>query len=215
LLGGRLGRPAVGRPMQRRLAAILFADIAEYSRLMDEHEANTHRRLMRLLGEVVEPAISEAGGQIVKNTGDGFLARFDSVTDAFECAVTIQRGVNSRESSEAPEQRIAFRIGLHVGDIAVEEHDVYGAGVNLAARLQEFAQPGELAISALVREQLGNNLKLATVDLGNVTLKNIATPVRIYRVASLAKRSANVHRQLARPGNLVRQSLFCPLSNTA
>src|SRR5437762_437427 len=171
--------------MQRRLAAILFADVAGYTRLMDEHEVNTHQRLMALLGEVVEPAISEGGGQIVKNTGDGFLARFDSVSDAFECAVTIQRNINSREAEEAAEKRIGFRMGLHVGDIVVEAHDVYGAGVNLAARLQEFAQPGELAISALVREQLGNNLKIATTDIGNVTLKNIAAPVRVYRVAPL------------------------------
>src|SRR5947207_1334941 len=148
--------------MQRRLAAILFADIAGYSRLMDEYEAATHQRLMSLLEKVVAPTITLTGGQIVKNTGDGFLARFDSVTDAFDCAVTIQRGVNAREVSEAPEERIAFRIGLHVGDIVVEGRDVYGAGVNLAARLQEFARPGELAISALVREQLGNNLKLTT-----------------------------------------------------
>ncbi len=171
--------------MQRRLAAILFADVAGYTRLMDEHEVNTHQRLMALLREVVEPAISEGGGQIVKNTGDGFLARFDSVSDAFECAVTIQRTINSREAEESAEKRIGFRMGLHVGDIVSEARDVYGAGVNLAARLQEFAQPGELAISALVREQLGNNLKLATTDLGNVTLKNIAAPVRVYRVAPL------------------------------
>src|ERR1043165_2624839 len=105
--------------MQRRLAAILFADIAGYSRLMDEHEVNTHQRLMRLLKVVVEPAISEGGGQIVKNTGDGFLARFDSVSDAFECAVAIQRGINSREAGEPAETRIGFRMGLHVGDIEV------------------------------------------------------------------------------------------------
>src|SRR5436309_2882687 len=105
--------------MQRRLAAILFADVAGYARLMDEYEAATHRRLMSLLEEVVAPAISQAGGQIVKNTGDGFLARFDSVTDGFDCAVAIQRSINARESSQAPEQRIALRIGLHVGDIVV------------------------------------------------------------------------------------------------
>src|SRR4051812_39809313 len=103
--------------MQRRLAAILFADVAGYTRLMDEHEVDTHRRLMKLLGEVVEPAISEAGGQTVKNTGDGFLARFDSVTDAFDCAITIQRSINSREAEQSAEKRIGFRMGLHVGDI--------------------------------------------------------------------------------------------------
>jgi adenylate cyclase len=171
--------------MQRRLSAILFADIAGYTRLMDEYETDTHLRLMALFGQIIEPAISEAGGQIVKNTGDGFLARFVSISDAFECATAIQHSVNLRETPRPPEERIAFRMGLHVGDIVVEARDVYGAGVNLAARLQEFAQPGELAISALVREQLGNNLKLATIDLGNVSLKNIAAPVRVYRVAPI------------------------------
>jgi TolB-like protein len=109
------------------------------------------------------------------------------VSNAFECAVAVQRSINARESDRPLDERVAFRMGLHVGDIVVEAHDVYGAGVNLAARLQEFAEPGELAISALVREQLGNNLKLTTLDLGNVTLKNIAAPVRIYRVASLSQ----------------------------
>ncbi|HYU14235.1 MAG TPA: adenylate/guanylate cyclase domain-containing protein [Stellaceae bacterium] len=173
--------------MERRLAAVLFADVAGYTRLMDEYEADTHARLMVLLEEVIEPTIAAAHGQIVKNTGDGFLARFESVSNAFDCAIAVQRSINARESDRPLDKRVAFRMGLHVGDIVVEAHDVYGAGVNLAARLQEFAEPGELAISALVREQLGNNLKLTTLDLGNVTLKNIAAPVRIYRVASLSQ----------------------------
>jgi adenylate cyclase len=173
--------------MERRLAAILFADVAGYTRLMDEYEADTHARLVALFDEVIAPTIVAANGQIVKNTGDGFLARFESVGNAFECTVAVQRSINARESEQPLDKRLAFRMGLHVGDIVVEAHDVYGAGVNIAARLQEFAEPGELAISALVREQLGNNLKLTTLDLGNVTLKNIAAPVRIYRVAALSQ----------------------------
>jgi len=169
--------------MQRRLAAILFADVAGYTRLMDEYEADTHSRLMAIFDEVVEPTIASARGEIVKNTGDGFVARFQSVNEAFECAVAVQRGVVGREASQSPEKRVAFRIGLHVGDIVVEAHDVYGAGVNLAARLQEIAEPGTLAISASVREQLGSRLKLPTTDLGNITLRNIASPVRVFRVA--------------------------------
>jgi adenylate cyclase len=170
--------------MERRLAAILFADVAGYTRLMDEYEADTHARLMALLDEVIEPAIAAANGQIVKNTGDGFLARFESVSNAFECAVAVQRSINSREADRPSEKRVAFRMGLHAGDIVVQAHDVYGAGVNLAARLQELAEPGGLMISASVREQLGGNLKLPTIDLGNVTLKNITAPVRVFQVVT-------------------------------
>src|SRR5712671_212011 len=170
--------------MERRLAAILFTDVAGYTRLMDEYEADTHARLMALLDEVIEPAIAAANGQIVKNTGDGFLARFESVSNAFECAVAVQRSINSREADRPSEKRVAFRMGLHAGDIVVQAHDVYGAGVNLAARLQELAEPGGLMISASVREQLGGNLKLPTIDLGNVTLKNITAPVRVFQVVT-------------------------------
>jgi adenylate cyclase len=168
--------------MQRTLAAILFADIAGYTRLMDEYEAETHPRLMRLIEEIVEPAIAAAHGSIVKHTGDGFFARFASVNEAFRCATGIQQGVDSREADQPAEKRIAFRMGLHVGDIVVEARDVYGAGVNLAARLQEIAAPGGLAISSSVREQLGAGLKLPITDLGNVSLKNIVDPVRAFQV---------------------------------
>jgi len=151
--------------MQRSLAAILMADVAGYTRLMDEYEAETHPRLMALLDEVVEPAIAAATGRIVKNTGDGFLACFASLNTAVECAAGIQQTVRSREAAQPPEKQIAFRMGLHVGDIVVEARDVYGAGVNLAARLQEMGEPGSLTISASVREQLGNNLKLPLIPL--------------------------------------------------
>ena len=168
--------------MQRTLAAILFADIAGYTRLMDQYEAETLLRLRRVIEEIVEPAVAAANGSIVKNTGDGFLARFASVNEAFRCATGIQLGVDSREADQPEEKRIAYRMGLHVGDIVVEAREVYGAGVNLAARLEELAAPGGLAISSSVREQLGAGLKLPITDLGNVSLKNIADPVRAFQV---------------------------------
>ncbi|MBV9827318.1 MAG: tetratricopeptide repeat protein [Alphaproteobacteria bacterium] len=161
-----------------------MADVAGYTRLMDLFEFDTHTRLMALFDQVIDPAISN-GGQLVKSTGDGFLARFESVSNAFECAVTIQRQVHEREASQPRDRRISFRIGLHVGDIVVEQRDVYGAGVNLSARLEEIGEPGAVMISASVREQLGGNLKLPVFDLGNLALKNIKKPVRVFRVAAV------------------------------
>ena len=151
---------------------------------MDLFESDTHTRLMALFDQVIEPAIA-AGGQIVKSTGDGFLARFESVSSAFECAVTIQRNVHEREVAQPLDRRIAFRMGLHVGDVVVEQRDVYGAGVNLSARLQEIGEPGAVMISSSVREQLGGQLKLPVVDLGNLALKHINEPVRVFRVAAV------------------------------
>ena len=141
--------------MQRRLAAILFADVSGYTRLMDLYETETHSRLMALIDNVVEPAVAAAAGRIVKTTGDGFLACFDSVNRAIESASAIQQEVQRREAEHSAERRIAFRMGLHTGDIVVEARDVYGAGVNLAARLQEIAEPGSVMISGAVHEQLG------------------------------------------------------------
>lgn len=162
-----------------------MADVAGYTRLMDLFESDTHTRLMALFDQIIDPAIAAAGGQIVKSTGDGFLARFESISGTFECAVAIQRSVHEREVAQPPDRRITFRMGLHVGDIVVEQRDVYGAGVNLAARLQEIGEPGAVMISASVREQLGGQLTLPVVDLGNVALKNINEPVRVFRVAAM------------------------------
>ena len=168
--------------MQRTLAAILFADIAGYTRLMDQYEAETHLRLMRVIEEIVEPAVAAANGSIVKNTGDGFFARFASVNEAFQCATgfsrasTVARLVSPRKSAS----RSAWGCMSETSLLAAR--DVYGAGVNLAARLQEIAAPGGLAISSSVREQLGAGLKLPITDLGNLSLKNIADPVRAFQV---------------------------------
>ena len=196
--------------MQRQLAAILFADIAGYTRLMDTHEAETHHRLMSLLSKVVEPAIASEGGRVVKSAGDGFLACFASISGAVQAATRIQAEVHQHEADVPPAQRIAFRMGLHSGDIVVEAGDVYGAGVNLAARLQELAEPGSLLISGAVREQLGGNLKLPAVDLGYVRLKNITSSVRVFKIVSSPEEAT-----LAPPGSGALQHLrlrsrYCP-----
>ena len=127
--------------MRRQIAAILFADVAGYTRLMDTHESATHPRLMALLSEVIKPAIERGSGQIL-DPGDGFLAGFESVNSAIEAAADIQQEVNLREAGRPHDMQIAFRMGLHSGDIVAEQRDIYGAGVNLAARLQESAAPG-------------------------------------------------------------------------
>src|ERR1044071_5032936 len=159
--------PAAGwSTMQRKLAAVLFADVAGYTRLMDVYEAETHHRLMTIFDEIVDPAIAATGGRLVKSTGDGFLARFESVIAGVECAVAIQQSANSREACQAAAKLLVFRMGLHVADVIIEPRDVYGAGVNIAARLEELAEPGSITISASVREQLGTTLKLRSVDLG-------------------------------------------------
>jgi adenylate cyclase len=170
------------RVMQRQLAAILFADVAGYTRLMDAYEGETHPRIMTLFGNVVDPIIASETGRIVRTQGDSFLACFASVNNAINAAISIQQEVNLREASQPREKQIAFRMGLHSGDVVVEATDIYGAGVNLAARLQELAEPGSLLISGAVYDQLGSNLKLPAVDLGYRNLKNIANPVRILKI---------------------------------
>jgi len=175
--------------MRRRLAAILMADVAGYTRLMDVSETETHTRLMALLDGVISPAMATHHGRIVKHTGDGFLAYFGSVNSALQCAIDIQQGVQRREAAQVAESRIAFRMGLQVGDVMLRRNDVYGAGVNVAARLQELAEPGSVMISATVREQVGSNLELPAIDLGNLALKNVANPVRAYRVVTSLEHS--------------------------
>ena len=167
--------------MKRNLASILVADIAGYTRLMETHEVGTHARLMALRTEVIEPGIAAQDGRIVKNTGDGFIAIFDSVSGAVRCAVDIQKAVQLSEAAQPAELRIAFRMGLNVGDVVVEQADVYGVAVNIAARLQDLAEPGAVMMSAAVYQQAGAELSVQAVDLGETVLKNIAQPVRIFR----------------------------------
>jgi len=148
----------------RRLAAILAADVAGYSRLMGTDEEGTHETLKAHLAELVDPKIVEHRGRIVKNTGDGFLAEFPSVVDAVRCAVEIQRGMPDREPEVPKERRIRFRIGINLGDVIVEEHDIFGDGVNVAARIEGLAEPGGICVSRVVRDQVRDRLDYAFED---------------------------------------------------
>src|SRR5215468_5966433 len=169
-------------PPVRRLAAILAADVAGYSRLMGQDEEGTHERLKAHLGELVNPKIKEHRGRIVKNTGDGFLAEFASVVDAVRCAVEIQRGMIDREPEIPDDRHAKFRIGINLGDVIAEEYDIFGDGVNIAARLEALAEPGGICISRVVRDQVRDRLDCTFEDLGEQEVKNIPRPVRAYRV---------------------------------
>src|SRR5438270_7009692 len=169
-------------PPIRRLIAILAADVAGYSRLMGADEEGTHARLKVHLAQLIEPKIKEHRGHTVKNTGDGLLAEFPSVVDAVRCAVEIQRGMAERNAETAEDKRITFRIGVNLGDVIVEEHDIFGEGVNVAARLEGLAEPGGICISRVVRDQVRDRMEIAFDDLGEQQVKNIARPVHVYRV---------------------------------
>jgi adenylate cyclase len=167
-------------PPVRRLTAILAADVAGYSRLMGADEEGTHQRLKAHLRELINPKIAEHRGRIVKNTGDGVLAEFASVVDAVRCAVEIQRGMIDREPHVPDERRIRFRIGVNLGDVIAEEDDIFGDGVNVAARLEGLAEPGGICVSRVVRDQVRDKLDYGFEDLGEQSVKNIARPVRVY-----------------------------------
>jgi adenylate cyclase len=165
---------------ERRLAAILVGDIAGYSRLMEAHEDYTHAWQMRLRSEVVEPGIAANSGQVVKHTGDGFVAMFDSARDATQCALALQQGAAVRTAEQPVEQRISYRMAVNVADVIVEQDDVYGDGVNVAARLQTYAEPGGIVVSGAVAEQIGSSLGAGVIDLGDLHLRNLARPVRVF-----------------------------------
>jgi adenylate cyclase len=150
----------------RRLTAILAADVAGYSRLMGVDEEGTHERLKTHLRDLVEPKITDHRGRTVKNTGDGFLAEFHSVVDAVRCAVEVQRGMVTRNASIPPEQRIELRVGINLGDVIAEGDDIFGDGVNVAARLEALAEPGGICVSRVVRDQVRDRLDYTFEDLG-------------------------------------------------
>src|SRR5438132_12075388 len=170
--------PAGPGRVERRLAAILAADVAGYSRLIEADEEGTLRRLKALRAEVIDPKIAGQKGRIVKTTGDGLLVEFASVVDALRCAAEMQAALTEGNAPIPPERRIAFRIGIHQGDIVVEDGDIFGDGVNVAARLEGLAEPGGICVSARVREDVAGKLDLDFRDLGDQQLKNIARPVR-------------------------------------
>lgn len=168
--------------MERKLTAILAADVVGYSRLMGEDEAGTLARLKAHREELVEPEIAARRGRVVKLMGDGILVEFASVVDALECAVAIQRGMAERTADEPKERRFAFRIGVNLGDVIVEEGDIYGNGVNVAARLEALAEPGGVCISGRVLDQVEKNVDVGFGYLGPQTVKNIEKPVNAYKV---------------------------------
>jgi adenylate cyclase len=170
--------------VERRLAAILAADVVGYSRLMGADEVGTLRALRAHRRELIDPAIADRRGRIVKTTGDGILAEFPSAVQAVACAITIQRGLASRNASTAEEKRLAFRIGINVGDIIIEANDIFGDGVNVAARLEGLCEPGAICISRAVRDQVRDKLPVAFDDLGEQLVKNIARPVRAFGLST-------------------------------
>ena len=171
----------------RRLAAILAADVAGYSRLIGADEGGTLERLKALRRELLDPKIAEHRGRLVKTTGDGLLVEFGSVVDALRCAVEVQREMSGRNAGVPPDNRVELRIGINVGDIVVEDGDIFGDGVNVAARLEALAEPGGICVSARVQEDAAGKLDLAFDDIGEQQLKNIAGPVRAYRVVTAAR----------------------------
>jgi len=177
----------------RRLAAILAADVAGYSRLIGADEGGTLERLRALRRELLDPKITECKGRLVKTTGDGLLVEFASVVDALRCAVDVQREMARRNTGVPPDNRIEFRIGINVGDIVVEDGDIFGDGVNVAARLEALAEPGGICVSARVQEDATGRLDLDFEDIGQQQLKNIARPVRAYRVATSARGAITRH----------------------
>ncbi len=169
--------------MERRLTAILAADVVGYSRLMSADEGGTLTALKEVRTGFIDGKIAEHQGRVVKLTGDGILAEFPSVVNAVACAVELQRGIRERNADVPQDRRIQFRIGINLGDVIVEGADIYGDGVNVAARLEGVAKPGGIAISHSVRDQVGNRLDLVFEDTGEQKLKNIERPIRVYNVS--------------------------------
>jgi TolB-like protein len=206
----------------RRLAAILAADVAGYSRLMGADEEGTHERLKAHRRELVDPKISEYSGRIVKTTGDGMLVEFPSVVDAVRCAAELQRAMIDREAGMPEDRRIRFRVGINLGDVIVEANDIFGDGVNVAARLEGLSEPGGLCISRMVRDQIRDKLAYDFEDVGEQSVKNIARPVRIYAlrpeaVADLPAPSVPSAPPISQPAVAPRLSIvvlpFANLSN--
>jgi TolB-like protein/class 3 adenylate cyclase/Flp pilus assembly protein TadD len=209
-------------PAVRRLAAILAADVAGYSRLMGADEEGTHERLKAHRRELIDRKISEHSGRIVKTTGDGMLVEFASVVDAVRCAAELQRAMIDREAGMPEDRRIRFRIGINLGDIIVDGDDIFGDGVNVAARLEALSDPGGLCISRMVRDQIRDKPPYPLDDLGEQSVKNIARPVRVYAlrpgaVAGLPASSVPAAPPISQPAVVPHLSIvvlpFTNLSN--
>ena len=172
------------RLTERRLAAIMAADVVSYSRMMGVDEVGTLNTLKNHRRELIDPAVAGYRGRIVKTTGDGLLVEFASVVDAVACAVAVQRGMLSRNAEEAEDKRVIFRIGINVGDVIIDGDDIFGDGVNIAARLESLCEPGGLCISRTANDQIRDKLPLSFTDLGEQTVKNIARAVGVFGLAA-------------------------------
>src|SRR6516165_1569669 len=168
--------------LDRRLAAGLAAGVVGYSRLMEVDEAGTLARLKTIRLELIDPAITKCKGRIIKTTGDGMLVEFQSVTEALRCAVDFQERMARRNRDMPASRTLLYRIGINLGDVIVEGDDIFGDGVNVAARLDAIAEPGGICVSAAVRDQVGDRLDVAYEDLGEQQVKNINRPVHVFKV---------------------------------
>src|SRR5262245_29452038 len=169
--------------VQRRLAAILAADVVGYSRLMEADEAGTLAALKTRRKQVLEPLVAKHQGRVFKMTGDGVLVEFASAVNAAQCAVELQQAMAAANEGQAEDRQIVLRIGINLGDVVVEGGDLYGDGVNIAARLQAMAEPGEIYVSQTVLDHVKNKVELKFESLGEQTVRNISEPVRVYRIA--------------------------------
>ena len=184
-------RELVESQVERRLAAILCADVVGYSRLIERDEAGTVGALKSLRRDVIDPLLARHHGRLVQTTGDGTLVEFGSVVDAVLCAVALQEAVAERQAATSPERRLVLRIGVNLGDVVADGADILGDGVNVAARLEQLCEPGGVLVSETVREHVGNRIDLAFEDIGPQTLKNIERPVRAHRLLLAGTQSAS------------------------
>src|SRR5713226_2030636 len=176
------GAPLIEKRVERRLAAVLATDVAGYSRLMGADEEGTLARLKTFRKALIDPKITEHRGRIVKTTGDGMLAEFASAVDAARCALEVQRDMAGQNAEVPQDGRIEFRIGIHIGDIIIDDNDIFGDGVNIAARLEGIAEPGGVCISDDAHRQVRGKVDIPFEDMGSQTLKNIAEPMRVWRM---------------------------------
>src|ERR1700686_5388642 len=183
----------------RRLAAILAADVVGYSRLMRADEEGTHGRFMAHRRELLDPKIREHDGRIVKYTGDGMLVEFGSVVAAVSCAVEVQCAMSRRNHDVTEDERISLRIGINLGDVIAEPEDIYGDGVNIAARLEGLAEPNGICISQVVYEQVRDKLPYDFEDLGHLSVKNIARPLHVFALGAVAIAALPVAEVVAPP----------------
>jgi len=201
----------------RRLAAILAADVAGYSRLMGADEEGTHERLQAHFRQLVDPKIREHQGRVVKNTGDGMLAEFASVVDAVRCAAEVQRGMIDRDAKLSSERRIQFRVGINLGDVIVENDDIFGDGVHVAARLESLAEPGGICISRMVRDQIRDKLPYRSriwANRASRTSRGRCEPMRCDpKLSPICRHRARLSPRRSRslPELRASRSWYCPL----